>query len=76
MSPIEMQVLVFKTSIRRRNDLARVAAVLDREYAIRKWNVDQQDIDNILRIEAYELSPDRVIELMHDTGFQCEELPD
>ena len=70
------EVLVFKTNIANPSDLGRVAVVLNRELGIHKWNVDQQDIDNILRIEAYELTPDRVITLIGLAGFACEELPD
>ena len=76
MQEILKEVLVFKTNINNETDLGRVATLLNREPDIRKWNVDQNDVDNILRIEAYELTADQVIALICGAGFQCEELPD
>jgi len=76
MIPETLEVLVFKTNIRSEIDLGRAATLLNREHDIRRWSVDQNDIDNILRIEAYELAPDTVIAIIRNAGFCCEELAD
>lgn len=76
MNEILVDVLVFKTDIEKARDLENVAAAIRREPRIRKWNVDQDDVDNVLRIEAERISPMEVKILIHSAGYQCEELPD
>ena len=41
-----------------------------------KWNVDEHDIDNVLRIETAWLLPQDIIRLVNGAGYICEELPD
>lgn len=69
-------VLVFKTSIHSENDIRKIAPVLNHDLRIRKWNVDHQDIDHILRVESEHTDPSYVIQLINKAGFVCEELPD
>lgn len=76
MKEIFADVLVFKTNIEEARDLENVAAAIRREPRIRKWNVDQDDVDNVLRIEAERISPIEVEVLIHSAGYQCEELSD
>ncbi len=72
----ETEVLVFKTNISDSGDLGRISSVLRQESRIRKWNLDSSDIDNVLRIESRHLDPHEVIEMIRQSGFMCEELPD
>jgi short-subunit dehydrogenase len=76
MKEILADVLVFKTDIEEARDLVNVAAAIRREPRIRKWNVDQDDVDNVLRIEAERISPMEIKILIHSAGYHCEELPD
>ena len=76
MKEILADVLVFKTDIEEARDLENVAAAIRREPRIRKWNVDQDDVDNVLRVEAERISPMKVKILIHSAGYHCEELPD
>ncbi|HMH23926.1 MAG TPA: hypothetical protein VK563_19205 [Puia sp.] len=69
-------VLVFKTNIRYKKDLSRVAPLLKAEQKIQCWNVDLGDIDKVLRIEAEELTTGQVTQLIQQAGFKCEELTD
>lgn len=69
-------VLVFKTNVCEHSDLEKVASVITADSRIKKWNIDQSDVDNVLRIEAHRLHPADVILLVRQAGFQCEELPD
>lgn len=71
-----MEVLVFKTSVRSRNNVQSVGAALEALTGVLKWNFDLQDADNILRVEAKELSPRNVEQVLQYAGFACEELPD
>jgi hypothetical protein len=75
-NPVISDILVFKTSIDSEHDLKRIARVLDQDLRIRKWNVDLEDIDHILRIESREHDPAFIIQIISQEGFLCEELPD
>jgi short-subunit dehydrogenase len=73
---ISRSVLVFKTDISNTTDLKNVFSALHEEPRIKKWNIDIEDIDNVLRIESDELEPFEIIHLINCCGFYCEELPD
>jgi len=71
-----MEVLVFKTNINHENDLDFIGPILDVNPLVLKWNVDREDIDKVLRVETEEIAPGKVIEIISDAGYFCEELPD
>ncbi len=71
-----MQVLVLKTNIRYKKHLKEVAPLLDGQHNIFRWNVDLQDRDKVLRIEAGALPVNDIIQLIQEAGFHCEELAD
>jgi hypothetical protein len=70
-----MTILVFKTNIRYKKDLQKIAPVLNGVPGIRRWNVDRQDIDKVLRIEALTADTGIFIKTLNREGFTCEELP-
>jgi hypothetical protein len=67
------EILVFKTNISA-EDIKDVAAILSEEKNIRRWNIDLQDIDNVLRIECEHIHPLVVTNLLQAAGFLCDEL--
>ncbi|RPD40734.1 hypothetical protein [Chitinophaga barathri] len=69
------EVLVFRTNIRFKKDLRQIGPVLEKEPGVLKWNVDREDTDKVLRIEASQLAPEKIIQLISREGFLCEELP-
>jgi hypothetical protein len=71
-----VKVLVFRTSLRLKKDLRLISPVLDKEPGILRWNVDQQDVDHVLRIETQCLQEQEVIDLVTGAGYCCEQLPD
>lgn len=71
-----MQVLVFKTNLVSAKDIHRISPLMGNTPGIVKWNVDQWDIDNVLRIETAWLSPEDIIRVVTKAGYLCEELPD
>lgn len=73
---VGLQVLVFKTNLRLKKDLRQVSIVLNNTPGILKWNVDQVDVDKVLRIETIQLTEEDVITLVTGAGFCCESLPD
>lgn len=69
-------ILVFRTSICSETDIKLIASYLNSNDHIRKWNVDHQDIDHVLRIESEHHDPEYFIRLITDAGFECQVLPD
>lgn len=68
-------VLVFKTSVIKRNQVKRLRPLLDRLMEGNgTWNFDMEDCDNILRVEAHQLSPAAISCVLRLHGFLCEEL--
>jgi hypothetical protein len=69
-------VLVFKTNISTAEEVKRLSEILNIQKGVLKWNVDLNDIDNVLRIESHIMGADTIIALLCDGGYECEELPD
>ena len=70
------QVLVFKTNLQFRKDVKQLAPVLNAIQSIIRWNVDQNDVDNVLRIETVQPGVEDIIRTVTNAGYFCEELPD
>lgn len=71
-----MYILVFKTNIRFKKDLQKVKPWLGSVASVLQWNVDQQDVDKVLRIETLHPNPHEIISTVKQAGYFCEELPD
>jgi hypothetical protein len=71
-----VQVLVFKTNLVSAKDIHRISPLMGNAPGIVKWNVDQHDVDNVLRIETAWLLPQDIIRMVTGAGYLCEELPD
>jgi tRNA G26 N,N-dimethylase Trm1 len=69
-----MDVLILKTNIRFKKEVKAVAPLLDGQDSISRWNIDLNDIDKVLRIEANDMELTEVVQLIQEAGFQCEEL--
>jgi hypothetical protein len=69
-------ILVFRTNIDSERTVEAISGLLNRDLYIRKWNVDWQDSDHILRVESETHDPEYIIQLITNAGFACEELPD
>lgn len=71
-----LRVLVFKTNLVSAKDIHRISPVMGDTPGILRWNVDEHDIDNVLRIETSWLLPGDIIRVLTNAGYVCEELPD
>lgn len=71
-----MNILIFKTNLGSPELINRVQPVIQNIPGIHRWNVDMHDCDNVLRIEANELSPRSIEAVLQNAGYYCEELPD
>ncbi len=67
-------ILVFKTNIQTKFDQILIEDLLNSVDAIDKWNIDQHDIDCVLRIISDTLTPDQIISIINHLGFECSEL--
>ena len=71
-----MNILIFKTNIRFKKDLGVIRPLLSAYKSILKWNVDQDDVDKILRVVSTSNDPVGIIKTINKAGYHCEELPD
>ena len=67
-------IFVFKTSVKSKREVERLAPHIAHALPNAKWNFDLQDIDNILRIDADEDIIDSITGLMRSYSHACEEL--
>jgi hypothetical protein len=75
-APLIMSVLVFRTDLHSRERVDDIGPLLENTDGICRWNVDMHDCDNVLRIEALDLSPRTVEAVVQQAGYFCQELPD
>ena len=71
-----MDILIFKTNLTHPVHINRVQPYIQEIRGIQRWNVDIQDCDHVLRIEAKEVSPRSVETVLQQAGYFCEELTD
>lgn len=69
-----MDVLIFTTSVEKPEQVTAVKPLLTSVPAITGWNFDLEDCDNILRIEAENISPRYIESLLQTAGYNCQEL--
>ena len=70
-----MEVLVFKTNLRFKKQVNELTQHMNNLQGVLRWNVDLDDSDKILRIEANELCcPRKVEDALVQAGYFCEEL--
>ncbi|MEM6841000.1 MAG: hypothetical protein AAF632_02135 [Bacteroidota bacterium] len=72
-----MNLIILKTDLTSKKKVRLIAPTLDQHPNISRWNVDTQDIDKVLRIEATaQLSEQKMLRLLQQAGVQGEALPD
>ena len=71
------KVLILKTNIQTPEQVEEIGSVLRHYPFVIAWSVDIEDVDCVLRIEAFQpLSEAKVIQLVENQGFYCGVLPD
>jgi len=65
-------VEVFKTDVTSPGEAGDIVELLRQHFPDTRINFDLQDCDKILRLEGKDFSTDKVITLVHQTGFYCE----
>ena len=71
---MESEILIFRTNINTFDQLKKVDTILSGQTAIRKWNIDLDDCDKVLRIETSILQIENVIDFLKPHDIFCEEL--
>ncbi|HWB28457.1 MAG TPA: hypothetical protein VG738_23455 [Chitinophagaceae bacterium] len=64
-------VEVFKTNVQKQKQAKQLAAVLRQCFPGSKINFDLEDCDKVLRVEANNLLPNKVITVVIQNGFAC-----
>ena len=67
-------ILVFATNIRTLTDKQTISSALDKNPAIQQWNIDQEDVDCVLRIISDTLSEEEIIDIVENQKFKCTSL--
>jgi hypothetical protein len=71
---IPEHILIFKTNIIEEKDLFAVKTALDTHHLIEQWNIDQTDVDCVLRVVSYHLCYADIIRIISGLNYSCEEL--
>jgi len=71
-----MEILIFKTNVENMNHIRKLYPLLKTIQGILKWNIDTEDVDRILRIEAVSIAPQRIEMALQSAGYYCKELED
>jgi hypothetical protein len=74
--PCVNDVLVFKTNIKSKKDVEKIAPVLNQLIGRTKWNIARDDIDKVLRIQTSAFQAEDIIYAVNQAGYFCQELPD
>lgn len=69
-------IYVFKTSISTEKEIQMIKPFLNELLPIGSWSFDLEDCDNIFRVDTLIENSEKIIKLLKDNGFDCEELPD
>lgn len=64
-------ILVFATNIKTEADKKEISKSLDQHSEIQQWNIDQEDVDCVLRIVSETLSEEQIIKLVDQHHFEC-----
>lgn len=67
---------IFRTKFQSEQAFLELSELLNTHPHILRWNVDLEDVDNILKIETHSLTEESIIALAQEKRIVCEVLPD
>lgn len=67
-------ILVFATNIRTNNDKQLISQTLNQISEIHQWNIDQEDVDCVLRVVSNTFSEEQIINIVSKLNFNCKPL--
>lgn len=68
------KILIFRTSISKKQDIKLIAKVLNKCTQIENWNVDFEDWEKVLRIECHNMNAIQIAAILREIGIYAEEL--
>ena len=71
-----MDILIFKTNLADKKHVKKLFPLFRSMQGISRWNVDLEDCEKILRIEAEQLCAEQIETMLANAGYFCEELQD
>lgn len=70
----DLNLLILKSDICTKKDVAIVNQVFSKINAIRRWSIDLEDWEHVLKVEAFILSATNIAVILEQFGYQCAEL--
>ena len=67
-------ILIYKTNINTIEQLKTIDSILSSKKEIKKWNIDIDDCDKVLRIESTSVEIETTIAQLKTNNVYCEEL--
>ena len=67
-------ILVFKTNVNTLEQIKKINNILSGQTEIKKWNIDMEDCDKVLRIETSQLGIENVLAILKPSDIFCEEM--
>ena len=71
-----MDILIFKTDISNRWHVSALRQIFSQLQGIKRYTVDVEDIDHVLRVEAQTVQAPQIQGLLSQAGYYCEEMTD
>jgi copper chaperone CopZ len=69
-----MEKFQFKTNINCGNCIRSVTGFINDVEGIKSWNVDTDNPDKILTVEAEGIGPEAILEAVEEAGFDAEKI--
>ena len=70
----DCDILIFRTSITKEQDLKRIETLFAQYACIYKWNVDLEDWEKVLRIEYNDINSTKIISLLKEIHIEARDL--
>ncbi|WP_462251894.1 hypothetical protein [Ekhidna sp.] len=70
----DLNLLILKSNIKTKKDVAIVNQVFSKINAIRRWTVDLDDWEHVLKVETFILSATNISVILEQFGYKCSEL--
>ena len=67
-------ILIFRTSVRNKQDIKRIEALFVQFHQIDKWHVDLEKWEKVLRIECREMIPATILNALQTIHIYAKEL--
>ena len=71
---MQKQILIFRTSIKDKQDMKLVQTLFIQFPQIHKWNVDLEDWEKILRIECHGVTSTDILNALQTINIHAKEL--